>query len=466
MLLIYILLAIALISNLHYIRDLIKRRKTLCQLKRLAVEVGARITVHKNPYLSVFRLSSGTEVTLESEVAAYHVRFMTSDGFYKRVVHFASPRYTVSFRKFKFMLLKGYTFVAGSHLVSYSDGFSYGAKVREIPEHIFADIIPGKPNYDTLIFSPTPHTVSYVTVGNTSIRLMRIAEKIFDYHVFTTRLFCERVKEELISAGFIKAEEQKQTKDYSMAERAVSDAFFESLPKEPPKNRKEVNQEPFDPFEIGMVRRRAAPAALLSLGAIFLLLTVFTVIVFLKLERNGTLLFIALVLYIATYIAYRRIDAMVHFKGAFGKTYIATVHNKVAYNGRRSNHGIVTYPYKIHPVTDRSEGDPAPDSYVYARHGVTVFSESGSLKTVPVATNAHIELFEYKDRVLVIGGMPYPFLLSEGKHRVICPACGAIHIRGGSFCPDCGCAFPRECEDGNIVFPALVVSSSDGYEQE
>ena len=456
MLLIYTIIAIVFINNLHYVRDIIKRRKTIAQLKRLADEVNAKIIVHKNPYFSIFRLSGKTEITLESDAAAYHIRFMTSDGFYKRVVHFASPRYVVSFRRFKFMLLKGYTFFAGSHLVNYQVGFNFGAKVREIPAHNLVEQIPGKPNYDTLIFSPTPHTVSYVTQGSTSIRLMRIAQKIFDYHVFTTTLFCERVREELIAAGFIEVKESSNAKDYSYAERAASDAFFETLPKEPPKERMVVTQEPFDPIKISGNRRRAATVALLTLAAIFLGLTAFTALIFLKLDRDGTLAFIALVLYIVTYIAFRLLDGVIHFKGAFGKTYVATVENKVAYNGRRSNHGNVTYPYKIRPVTDRTEGDPASDSFVYARHGVTVFDEScGSLKTIPVATSAHIELFDYKDRVLVIGGMPYPFLLSEKKRRVICPACGEILARTETFCPACGCAFPKVIE-GKIIFPALI----------
>ena len=56
MLLIYTIIAIVFISNLHYVRDIIKRRKTIARLKRLADEVNAKIIVHKNPYFSILRL--------------------------------------------------------------------------------------------------------------------------------------------------------------------------------------------------------------------------------------------------------------------------------------------------------------------------------------------------------------------------------------------------------------------------
>ena len=451
MIVLYILIPFVAIALLRYIRDFYKRWRTVRSLMRLADQTDSRITVHKNPYLSIFRPSRRTELTIETATAAYHVRFLTSDGFYKRVVHFATAEYTVSFRYFKYMLLKAFTFVAGSQLSTYQDGFIYGAKVRLLPKHEMVESIPGKPNYDTIIFSPTPHTVSYVATGGTSIRLMRIEDEIFGYKVFTTSLFSEHIRGELIAEGYLDPPKtETPAVDSTVIEREASDEFFATLPTAPPPLEEKVERPPFDPFRLGIVRKRRATVALLSLIGATLLTLLFGAFVFVRLDRDGTLLFIALVLLIGIAIAASAINSRLHFRTAFGKSYIAVVRDKLAHSPRRSNHGVRTYPYKVYAVTDRIDGDTTYRRFVYATHSLVLFIESGSIVHIPVATATHADLYSFSDRVLVIGGMPYPYLISPDKKRRVCPACGHITEDETGGCPECGCIFPSISTDEEL----------------
>ncbi len=440
MTLVYILLALVALYAIRILRDFIKRYKLMCVLKKLEEEVGGKLTRHKNPYRSIFKLSPETEITFESEDTAYHIRLISSFGFYKRIVHFASPEYLVSFRRFKFVLLRGYSFVGASHSFTHSDGFNYGCKVRILPPHKHVMTVDGKKNVDVFLFSPTPHTVSYVTPEKTSIRMARIDAEIYGNRVFTASTF----REHLLTAHRLQTAPPPTytyTPITTVEEPLREYASFRPSDFDLPKEEKQP-PAPFSPEELGSRLKLQARRYLFILGIIELLIIAFTLVSFFAFNRNGTLLFIALVLFIANFIAGKVINSRLHLFSKFSKTYEATVTNKITYTPIRHN-GKKNYQHKVYHVYPEGYLGNGESSIMDAPF-LLVVTESGRTKhKIALATSKHNDIFVYGDRIIKYAGLPYPFIISRRARNVACPACGNITDGKAEGCPECGCTFPE-----------------------
>ena len=465
MIIVYLILAYLALQTVRYSRDLFKRRKFVKKIKLLADEVGAKITFHQSPYKSIFKLSAKTEITFETEKAADHIRMMTSLGFYKRILHFASPDYIVSFRRFKFVLLHASSNIAISHSFVHQDGFNYGAKVRILPKHERVAEVEGKKNIDVFLFNPTPHTVSYVTPEKTSIRMARIDAEIYGNRVFTGSTFAEHIRAVNIGSKVDiqpeirferrvapKREETKIPED-SIPEKSspsavtLSEKALDEKPFTPPSDddfayaRPEEPVEEYEPFSpekksreiVGRVKR-----ALIILGVLEILFIEFTVLCFTVFKNDGTLLFVAVALLVSNAIAGSVINSRIHLFMRRGRTYEATVVNRAVYTPiRRMN--TLNYPAEVYHVYPKGYLKPNEKPRYGGIASITLLDDNGKRRKVYLATKNHLELYLDGDRVKKYSGLPYPVVVGRRAQRAACPACGNISAEGSEVCTECAC---------------------------
>ena len=478
MILVYILLAIVAILALRYSHDVIKRRGLMKSLLALESEVGGKMTVHKSPYKSIFKLSAKTEITFETDKSAYHIRLMSSFGFYKRIVHFASPDYVVSFRRFKFILLHAHSNIAMSHSFVLQDGFNYGCKVRILPKHEHVAVVDGKKNIDVFLFNPTPHTVSYVTPEKTSIRMARVDAEIYGNRVFTASTFCEHIRGEQVANGGAQAEPSLKTNgteeaiaakrglaesrtlaaqgsgEKPLAERKIEakpldaysftppsdDDFAYANPAPPPEEYEQFRPEEKSREILGKVKR--ALVILASLEALFL---AFFFVSFFAFDRNGTLLFIAVALLVGNGVAGSVINSKIHLFMKRGATYRATVVSKAVHTPIRRGRTLSyqAYVYHVYP-----EGYLKPNETNRFGGGfsLTLQTADGKRHRVYLATKNHFGLYEEGDEVVKYAALPYPVIVSRKVNLSVCPACGNIRPAGGDICSECACILENTSE--------------------
>lgn len=470
MIIIYIILAILALHSLRYSRDLIKRRKFMKNLRELANEVGATLTVHQNPYKSIFKLSAKTELTFETREAAYHIRMMTSLGFYKRILHFASPEYIVSFRRFKFILIHASSNVAVSHSFVHQDGFNYGCKVRILPKHEHVMAVEGKKNIDVFLFNPTPHTVSYVTPEKTSIRMARIDAEIYGNRVFTGSTFAEHIRavnigakpdihpeitfERRVSRKNLPVTEEKSVPEKTAEEKSLLAKPLTEQPFTPPSDEdfdyaKELEpREEYEPFSPERKSREIVgkvKAALIILGALEILFVTFTVLCFALFDGDGTLLFIAIALLLANAVAGSVVNSKIHLFMRRGPTYEATVINRAVYTPiRRMN--TLNYPGEVYHVYPKGYLKPNQKPKFGGICSLTLLDEKGRRRKVFLATKTHLELYLDGDRVIKYSGLPYPIVIGRRPQRVACPACGTITDTDSEICSECACVLKNKSD--------------------
>lgn len=463
MIIIYLILFIIGLKALRYSRDLLKRRKFMKNVRALADEVGAKLTVHQNPYKSIFKLSAKTELTFETREAAYHIRMMSSLGFYKRILHFASPEYIVSFRRFKFVFIHASSNIAISHSFVHQDGFNYGAKVRILPKHEHVMTVEGKKNIDVFLFNPTPHTVSYVTPEKTSIRMARVDAEIYGNRVFTGSTFAEHIRavnigakvdiqpeisfERRASRKNLPVNEEKSLPEKPAEEKSILAKPLDEEPFTPPSDEDfayaapTVPQEEYEPFLperksreiIGRVR-----LALVILAVLEILFIAFTVVSFAVLGDNKTLPFLAVALLCANALAGSVVNSRLHLFMSRGATYEATVVNRAVYTPlKRMN--TLTYPGEVYHVYPKGYLKPNEKPKFGGVCSITLRLDDGRKRTVFFATKTHLELYLDGDRVKKYSGLPYPVVIGRKAQRVACPACGAISEGNSQICTECAC---------------------------
>ena len=465
MIIVYVILAYIALQIIRFSRDLIKRRKFVKKIKLLADEVGAKITFHQSPYKSIFKLSAKTEITFETEKAAYHIRMMTSLGFYKRILHFASPEYIVSFRRFKFVLLHASSNIAISHSFIHQDGFNYGCKVRILPKHERVAEVEGKQNIDVFLFNPTPHTVSYVTPEKTSIRMARVDAQIYGNRVFTGSTFAEHIRAVNVGAKVdiepeIKFErrsakkpldEVKQESAKVEQKSILSTPLFEKPLDEraftPPSDddfayaKPQAPAEEYEPFSPEKKSREIVgkvKTALIILGVLEILFIAFTVLCFTVFEKDGTLLFVAVALLIANAIAGSVVNSRIHLFMRRGKTYEATVVNRAVYTPiRRMN--TLNYPAEVYHVYPKGYLKPNEKPRYGGIASITLLDDNGKRRKVYLATKNHLSLYLDGDRVKKYSGLPYPVVIGRRASVAACPACGNISAEGSEICTECAC---------------------------
>lgn len=475
MILVYIILAILALPALRYSRDLIKRHNLMKSLRALEGEVGGKMTVHKSPYKSIFRLSAKTEITFETDSAAYHIRLMSSFGFYKRIVHFASPEYIVSFRRFKFVLLHASSNIAISHSFVHQDGFNYGCKVRILPKHEHVMTVDGKKNIDVFLFNPTPHTVSYVTPEKTSIRMARIDAEIYGNRVFTASTFCEHIRGELVAKGGAKAAEasekrrdsteqlstaqesafaERRGEEKSLAERKIeakaldaatftppSDGDFDyANPAPPPEEYEQFRPEEKSREILGKVKR-----ALIILSVLEIIFIAFFFVSFFAFNRDGTLLFIAAALIAGNGVAGSVINSKIHLFMQRGKTYKATVVSKAVHTPIRRGK-ILSYRAYVYHVYPKGYLRPSETNRFGGGFSLTLRTSDGKRHRIYLATKNHFALYEEGDEVIKYAALPYPVIVSRKTTLSVCPACGNIRPIGGEICSECACVLENSQE--------------------
>ena len=396
MILLYITLFFLALPTLRHARDFYKRFKLIRSLRELERETGCRLTVHQSPYKSIFKLSAKTEMTFETTDTAYHIRLMSSFGFYKRIVHFASPEYIVSFRRFKFILIHGSANVAISHGFVHQDGFNYGCRVRRVPKHVRVLEVEGKKNIDVFLFNPTPHTVSYVTPEKTSIRMARVDADIYGNRVFTASTFCEFIRGELVARSAPSSEtptrvlapkplKEKALDSYTFTPPSDSD-FDYAVPKEPLEEYTPLKPEERSREIVWNIKKW-----LILLSSMELAFLAFFFVAFFAFNRNGTLLFFAVLLLAVNAALTARINSRLHLFLRRGSTYEATVVGKAVHTPiRRGN--TLNYPAYVYHVYPEGYLKPNEPNRFGGAFSITVLDSAGKRHRSYLATKKHFDL--------------------------------------------------------------------------
>lgn len=168
-----------------------KRIMLITKLKSLKKECGATVKFERFPFLPNSLMSKKHDVTVEINDTVYLIKLYS--GGRGRFVHFASPRYSVRFKR-----MRAGRFVVNpkwrSGAFSVANGsFNIGAKVFIVPEFTIPDNKDersyGKKFEKVLIFNPAPFEVSYVTEEKTTIKLAFTGDEFYGIKIFTASSF-------------------------------------------------------------------------------------------------------------------------------------------------------------------------------------------------------------------------------------------------------------------------------------
>ena len=120
------LIIIVLWFSVSLLLLLLRRHSLVRRLNTLKREVGAEIRYARSPYRSLVSLSDRPEIVMRVGKVLYLIRIYNGGGIGK-VVHFASPKYTVRFSRMK---LTGYVSGRGGRkrLVTAKTGLAVGSK--------------------------------------------------------------------------------------------------------------------------------------------------------------------------------------------------------------------------------------------------------------------------------------------------------------------------------------------------
>ena len=394
-------------------------------------------------------------MTFETADKAFHIRLISSLGFYKRIVHFVSPEYIVSFRRFKFIILRGSSNIAISHGFIHQDGFNYGCKVRRVPKHEHISEVEGKENIDVFLFNPTPHTVSYVTPEKTSIRMARVDADIYGNRVFTASTFCEFIR------GVFAARQKPESPVPTYAKatpKPLEEKPLDAYAFTPPSNddfeyaKPILPQEEYTPFKpeeksreiIGKVKK-----TLILLASLELVFLAFFFVSFFAFNRNGTLLFFAVFLLAGNAVAAARINSKIHLFMRRGRSYEATVVGKAVHTPiRRGN--TLNYPAYVYHVYPEGYLKPNETNRFGGAFSITVQDSNSKRHRIYLATKKHFDLYESGDRVVKYAALPYPVMTDKKSPLTVCPACGRISEYENEICPECACILEKHEKSADI----------------
>ena len=168
------------------------RTRLVGKINRLKVDASAQITYNRLPHISLLRLSRTPDLTVRAGNTLYLVRLYNGGGIDK-VVHFASPDFTVKFSRMK---TASYTSRSRGGTVFSRLGFSVGARVIPISRLDTSryEWEKGVKVVPVLIFSPAPGEVSFVTEEKTSIMVAFTGDEIYGTRIFTVSTFVSYVE--------------------------------------------------------------------------------------------------------------------------------------------------------------------------------------------------------------------------------------------------------------------------------
>ncbi len=171
---------------------IIKRYSLIRKLRRVSNANGIKLTVLRSPILSLFKLSSKTELSVETENKVFLIRLISSQG-QKRVLHFASSAYLVSFSRI------WYTFAGRSRykpVLLMTDHVNKNIKVRILPEHKRCKVPVGKECIDVLLFTPAPMLLTCVAAGKTSVENVNAGDTLHGAMIFAGASFASYLDRE------------------------------------------------------------------------------------------------------------------------------------------------------------------------------------------------------------------------------------------------------------------------------
>lgn len=169
-----------------------KRTYLVRRVNTLKTAAGAQISYSRLPHLSLLRLSRTPELTVRAGNTLYLVRLYNGGGIGK-VVHFASPEFTVRFSRMK---TASYSARTSKGVVFSRRGFAIGSKVIPIPrlDTSLYEVEPGVKVVPVLIFNPAPGEVSFVTEEKTAIMTAFTGDAIYGARIFTAQTFVSYVE--------------------------------------------------------------------------------------------------------------------------------------------------------------------------------------------------------------------------------------------------------------------------------
>lgn len=189
----FIVVIIALIIIYRTAELFVRRAIAVRRIKRLGELRGVKVIFPKSPYLSLFRLSKNPDIIVDMGSKAYIIRLISGKGKLKRV-HFASPEFFVVFnrtvlltgttgRRFRVAKRAGHTALTLNRRTYILPPLKIPKEYNKRHDLDEREIIP------TLIFSPAPHAVSYVTPERTSIKVAFTGDEIFGARIYTASTF-------------------------------------------------------------------------------------------------------------------------------------------------------------------------------------------------------------------------------------------------------------------------------------
>ena len=186
-LLLFIISALLIFRFIFWTSRRIKCCIKLASLKKIC---DAKIRYNRFPLLPMSIQSENADIEVEILDTVYLIRLYSGGGITK-FVHFASPKYSVRFSKFK----TGRFVVNGrirSRFVTFADSaFNVGTRVSIHKDFPIPDLdrFYGKKIERVLLFAPAPNEVSYVSEEKTSIKTAFSGDLMYGMRIFTASGF-------------------------------------------------------------------------------------------------------------------------------------------------------------------------------------------------------------------------------------------------------------------------------------
>ena len=160
------------------------------RINKLRAYAKAEITYLRSPLTSLIKLSHTPDITVRAGDTLYLVRLYNGGGIDK-VIHFASPDFTVKFSRMK---TASYTSRGKGAGVLSRLGFAVGSRVIPIPRLDTSDYEGELKAVPVLIFCHEPGEVSFVTEEKTSIMTAFTGDGIYGTRIFTVSTFVSYVE--------------------------------------------------------------------------------------------------------------------------------------------------------------------------------------------------------------------------------------------------------------------------------
>ena len=181
MLLDLLIVYFAVLYLFRTVKAIIGRKRLIKQIKKICRERKHRLTLHRSPIASIFRLSKKTDLSVETHERVYHVKLFSCLA-RKKIYHFVDRNSYVTYLKVYFAL----PFAAkASESLLFS---TFHRFMAEVPSD-------GEKESFVLLFNPVPNDVTYI--DETGMRRVAGNGSFIDSMlVCNAKGFCELIEEE------------------------------------------------------------------------------------------------------------------------------------------------------------------------------------------------------------------------------------------------------------------------------